>query len=808
MRWRFVLIDRFNNRTAIDEPIGWDSFSIKLKRHAVRHGTVREVGSLKFQFIGTGADLLRAEYEKYGVRGKYELQIMARCSKGWDEVYTGAISFDGYKFICEETCSVFVGIDQTGALVNFINRFDQKVDISSNVAFDKVTALPNYQSLSKVVALPSKTIKLVGAASNAVVETYSTNDDPQWQRMYQLSILTALEMQATIAVVFRNVTSGSLHSFTPQFIGDVTDDREKEYVPEIIFNDPVQEHPNNGVFPTSFRVKGILQNTLGISVGSHTVTLVLKKGFKDYHTDAVTLQTWPIYNGNNAVHNTPFDITYNNNALTIVSGEYLWLNFVVRYRRYGGGGKPELKFSFYPESFFKSETLSVFPETPAKLYMIHETASRVIESITNGAYKLSSSYYGRVDSEPYSFLSRGCGALRGITTGLDVRRAKLANGDNPKLFLSMKDVFDNLNAIDNIGIGPEGPGKIAIENWRYFYKDEVVFHCKDIEKVEKEIVADEHYSVFKFGYEKWESEDFNGLDEFLTKREYRTDLSEVQNTFEQICKWIASGYAWEVTRRKGPDSKDFRYDNDTFILCLKNGYLGIFGIDTNVVYLPNWYGMVFAPGDQVRIKTPLNEGTFTVLKAVLAEGWQLTFAPGLLTTEQLTAGLVDNLTHPSYSTEIANVIDGENLLDPQSVYNFAISPVRNAMRWFNRVAACYRNITDKDALTFMAGDGNYLAKGVLYDPLCRIEATKLAENETLTLNSFADPEEAKPFRSPERIKYSYPMSYEDYAFLSANPYGLIEWNDRCEKGQAWIDDIEWFAEEGKANFLLIPKVEA
>jgi hypothetical protein len=49
--------------TRIDEPGGWDGFTLKIKRHAERHGTFREVQSTEFKFYDVARVMLKAENE-------------------------------------------------------------------------------------------------------------------------------------------------------------------------------------------------------------------------------------------------------------------------------------------------------------------------------------------------------------------------------------------------------------------------------------------------------------------------------------------------------------------------------------------------------------------------------------------------------------------------------------------------------------------------------------------------------------------------------------------------------------------------
>lgn len=102
--------------------------------------------------------------------------------------------------------------------------------------------------------------------------------------------------------------------------------------------------------------------------------------------------------------------------------------------------------NFEKESFFTLNAIRNCPSTDAELFMIHETLSRLSESITNYCVRAMSSYYGRIDSQPFSFPTDSYPGLRALTSGL-----KLRNADNPTYFQSLQDALQGLNAIDNIG---------------------------------------------------------------------------------------------------------------------------------------------------------------------------------------------------------------------------------------------------------------------------------------------------------------------------------------------------------------------
>lgn len=809
MRWVFDLIDRNDVSTVIEEPGGWESFTLKIKRHAERHGTFRELQSTEFRFYDQARVLLKAEHEQYGARGIYTLRIKGKCGSSFQEVYRGRIDFANFKHVCADTCYATAQVDQVGALINFINRFDQKVDLSKSTAFDGA-ALTNYAGLSKTILLPSKAILLRGIAKNVAASEYKVSDDIGFQAGFPAGTGS---VNGAINIPFDTVEVNAIKDFKPEALMDFYNNSQNgEQPPELIYNNPEQFLNCRGdSFPVEFRVKGAYKNLVNGS-GAHTLSLSLKKGMAGFSSVGVTMiQGWILSLGStNPVATIPFDVSYST-TVTLAPGEKLWLDMFLTYSK-NTNYADDVRIQIDAETYFKSEVTSKCDPTTGKVSLINEVASRVIEATTNNELKLYSEYYGRINSQPYAMLQNGCGALRAITSGLDVRRAKLADGSDPRMFLSMKDVFESLNAIDNIGIGPEDDDKIRIEPWKFFYQDDVIFACRSIASIERISKPDELYSIFRNGYDKWESEDFNGLDEFLTKREWRTSLTSVQNPFERICKWIASGYAWEVTRRKSNDTKDWRFDNDTFIACLADYFKGSanFTSATNSFnIIPEQDGIINI-GDQIQITgTASNNGTFTVTNVVMISNSIQVYVSGSFVNEVASNAVIRNITTPFYQVEVKNISSGTNILDPDSVYNFRISPARNAMRWFNYIAKCYKNITNSDKLYFGSADGNYVASGNLVDVLgCKLETGTLAENTDLDLTKFTDADEGAPFTEAERIVFSYPLSFSEYNQITSSPYGLIAYVSKCERGKGWIDEIEYNPEDGRAKFTLIPKVEA
>ncbi len=751
MLWRFTIIDRNGKKTVIDEPNGWQDFSAKLKRHPQRHGTFREIQGNNFQFFGTGAFIIQKEYKANGPKGEMQLLIEQKVPRGWWNFYQGIFSFPSYDSSYEPGTGFYVtcDVDQSGPVVDLINRFEQSVDITKNKCFNGVSDLASYPFLNIDLTLPSKAI-----FSRAEAVT-SNVDDTEYSLLYddksELFLVVNSQTLGFIVPKFDKTTLDEIKTFRPSLQFDYvepsvnvsTPDYEKIENYEILKITPESLLVRDNVYDISLKIKGTFlvnygSTIFGVSSITYTLKFFLKYGVSK--TDLfipIVIDTFTDQVGGSTVHTRSVDIDYSfNGSVTLKREDKIWPLFELETYNTGDGISPwkDLIISFTNESYFKISSATKADPTSSKVWMINEAASRVIESITDNRLKLYSEYFGRNNSAPYSFSANGCGSQRILTNGLQIRNVRLADGSIPSVFLSMKDLFESLAATDNIGMGTEGENLIRIENWKWFYKNNVIHRCLNVNKINRSAQENEIYSTFKCGYDKWESEDYNGLDEFLTKREFRLDIPQVKNTLEQICKFITSGYASEVTRRKGNTSTDWRYDNNIFMICVE------------------------------------------------PEGG-------------------------SYKVELNNILNPANVVDPPTIYNFRLSPMRNAMRWFDRVIGSYRNVNTGHKLIFASADGNYVAEGELTAGACKLESGVIKENQDLSLSSFADQADALPIMWPERVKFSYPLGANEYRNIQNNPYGLIEFTSPCDNGFGWIDEINYKPNEGLADFTLIPKID-
>jgi hypothetical protein len=362
-----------------------------------------------------------------------------------------------------------------------------------------------------------------------------------------------------------------------------------------------------------------------------------------------------------------------------------------------------------------------------------------------------------------------------------------------------------------------------------------VLTCENVDNTQRDTDPKNNIATLKVGYSKWEAEEAQGLDEFLSSREFRTTLSTLRAGWNKLCKFVASGYAIESTRRKlGTTTTDWRYDKDNFIMCVQRATIpnpdtsatvGGVLIHTSSPYditaidiLSGGSGYTSAPAVTI---TPNGAGSGAVAVAnisggsvtsitVTNGGTGYTQTPAISIAPNYEAGYEIEQGSNAYSSAAGmaaptGVIDSPSgMIDPTTVYNYRISPIRNALRWLRYVLASYVNQWPGGSLIFSEGAGNYYASGELATG--GIESGPLTENKTLTIADYADSTITPVFRN-ELVKFKYPMGYADWQAVWANPYGLIKYNVNGGDWQyGWIQDLKYDLYGGMGEFTLKPQM--
>lgn len=511
-------------------------------------------------------------------------------------------------------------------------------------------------------------------------------------------------------------------------------------------------------------------------------------------------------------------------VITMLPGEKLWLYIGVNLALGTGAmsGSGGHNVSINTGAYFRIEIESQCLPTRVKSYRINEVFSRLAENYTNDCFRVYSEYFGRVDSEPYSVDADGCGSNEVLSNGLLIRNATLTNGDEPILKVSFKETFEAMKAVHNIGMGLEddadrlGYKRIRIEPYKHFYNDTVLFVLDSPAEI-KRVVNDSFVNMIKVGYQKWEAEETNGLYDLFGNREYKSNISAARGNYDQLCRFIASDYAIEVTRRKfGVTTKDWKYDNDAFIVCISDKLCieVTFYDSTNSMTLLGLYGDLFEVGDEITITgSASNDGTYTIdsISLNVVDGFTNIEVTGDVSDESFTDVCIRNITNPILANEIYDVVDPttiDNVLYPETAFNLRITPARNLLRHYPSIAESLSRQVNK-ILYFTDGNGNIVAEINLANGQTCVQEidAMLSESANISPSNFDDADFASPIAHNETIEIEYPTTEEQFQAVLANPYGLVGWN--CADGNieyGWIMDFKRQPRSGMTEFVLKPKI--
>lgn len=723
----------------IEEPQGFADIMLNMKRDDNWHGVFFEASTSELAFYGVAATYLQEKKRTQRLKAEVTFKAYQACGI-YDElelIFEGRLDFGKYSESCGNICLVKIPVEQSGCLMTMRNRYDQKVNLDSTTTFNKISPLHPYDRLNFTMLLPAK--ELQAAVDGSVSEE---GFDLNWQ--------IGIGIPGSVAMMIRpnyenerynNIATGQLSAITncvsnnPAIIISTpyVDACDGPITPQLLFEDDIQ------CFDGNYTYTSIKKGTLNISEGIFIATvkhLVFKWDAEgSIFVDNEPVAEFTIFD-TGELEEGPLSIPFNTTltgTTTIADG--IGFYAVIQVTMIAADGTMDITYD--SETVFTLTAVKVCPATLSNVYAINETLSRITEAITDNCLKVKSDYYGRTDSQPYTSAEDGCGSLRVVTSGLKIRRA-----ENPAFFASLKDLFEGLRGIDNIGMGIENnpfiPGYswLRIEPVDHFYQDVEILALPYVPEAEISIQEQLHYSVIKSGYQKWEVERINGLDEPNSNREYRTSLTAVNNPLDITSKLIAGSYAIETTRQQSfadTGAADTTYDNETFIICVeRDGY--------------------------------------------------------------------------GFHVEQGNIDDAANVFSPQTLYNWRIRPYSNLMRWFKSIANSYPNITDSsNKLYFSSGTGNFLAEGQIAGayPTCKLENGVKAESRDLSRIDFVDVADATPLWRPDYANLKYPLSVGDYKTLKANPYGYISF--QCGTGEwkkGYIQNLRYRLNKGEADFTL------
>lgn len=561
--------------TEIEEPVGFNEITFMVGRDELWHGIFFEASTSQLGFYGEAFTILKEQKESYGVDAVVVFTASGRCDgeDDFEEAISGKLNFAKYQETCGNQCLIRMAVERDNCAMTFKNRFDQKVDVDSTVAFDKLTNLVQYDGLRFGMELATQEIPISADAQVAV------SGDPLH--------LDAIDLNYTnqnllVRPIYATVTDNSILTGQLDNPTNVFQDPNDTFLlsPQVLLEE--NQSCISEDFEYTIQLKGSILMTNPITVGTNYITVWAIVDYWDgvgSHTgpgnltgNATELHRVLVVNGQlpNVTYN--FDQTFTGTTpLPVGSGLYAYIKVYNAVGIFGDSAIVDFDINWDTDTSFLLTNVKACPPTDADVYLINETLARVTESITDHCLTIQSDYYGRTDSEPYSSLVDGCGGLRILTPGLRIRQATDKN-----FFASMKELMEGLRAIDNIGMGME-TDRIRIEPAEYFYQDVKIMDMLLIPDGRSEIDDTKVYSNIKYGYEKWEIKSIKGIDEFNSAKQARTGIKSVNNELDITSNLIASGYIIENLRTQtlvNTGNTDSTYDNDIFIITVARDAYG------------------------------------------------------------------------------------------------------------------------------------------------------------------------------------------------------------------------------------------
>jgi len=790
------------------DPIGWDEGIYTIKRSEVYKGAFHEyTTSLKFHCDGGGKQYVDNIYERDDIDGRIDILIEYDCDGSglYDTLFNGIINLASYQTDGQYTT---VNIEKSDLLTKIFSRDEIVVDLKSTTSIGGATITAPDET---ILALHSQNIFFQGNSTPSEVPfTHSVNisaGDGFGYRGYSLPTIPSTISELDTYYGFTEFSdfgypggSASSTSLPAVFQANSLDiEYPATFRVQCRFS---------GMFTDIYYTPAHRINTahnLAIAWGASLNDAITAGQFLSLYTDD--------YDTILDVFTQSFDTGAIDTTVTMNFNDSLYVYWFEKETILDGSVYGSLTHDYaYDVANFNVQINSIAVNTTAKSFLIHEAFNQVVDAMADSNGNFYSDFYGRTDSQKRTYVSDGCGSKIAILNGLNLRKIEKSN------FASFRDLFQSFDCLHNIGMGLVN-GLIRVEPIEFFFdKTTKVITLPLVNKYSIKNDNSRYFNKISIGYSKWESEFHGGLDEVNASHEYSTKISSTKNILNKLSNYIASGYSIEFTRRKWNDNEtqDWRYDNDNFIIAVVPNY---YSISVTGLFLAGGFALLnnqnypFNIGDVIDITgTVSNNGTFTILDIQDAafNTTRVYFAEPLTNETSVTFNISKNSASPTkYKSEVYSdsFSYGSGMTSLDTAYNIRLTPARMLLAHANTITAGLQVIQDE--IKFVNGFGNTnlqcSANMIAYTFGCQEEYTgkQLHENQSF---AWDDPfvSNITPIWLPEIYSFDYPLTYDEFKTIKANPYGYIEFYKFVgEEKRGFILTMDYNMKTGMTKFELL-----
>ena len=577
--FRFTLTHGSTVEILPEDPAGWGDMEILLERDRQYHGVYAEYTTkLSFRCPDQGYVFLKAAYDSDGYAAEVTLQIeIDPCITGeYEDFASYKVLMDTVRFVDDQ---VNVNMERPGDRQLIQSRWGMKTDLHDLSTLGGLP-LTDYTYGPYDMTLHSKNIRATSEIGSLISDSQQQLNMPiqprnvWWQVPYGLVDNELTETQTNPAYFMVENPASSFSSFS-----------------NLEFHSTANQIPIlvPGTYTISWDFSGTYSDTAATnsSRSAGSVGLILVHGTRSNPTqiNIGTMGGYVLPNGT-GTHSVSFNFSSSTTVL-MNPGDSIWLIWIVELYQVIGALPDDVTFEIDHTGVGDTAQLrlyidSVLSPSTAKGFAIHEAFARLGSHLVDKTDVIRSTYFGRTNSSPFAYPSNGCGCYTAVSNGYQIRKFDL---DDYPIQMSFGDLYDAMNSIHGLGWGTEfvdGVEYLRLERIGYFYNKTSILSFDNIDEWEITVDRESVYNEIDIGFNRWEVEKVNAIDEFATRRSYANTTTAIKNKLEARTDFVASGYAIETTRRlSDKPTTDSPYDKDNFIFCL-NRSTNIGGVPTSL----------------------------------------------------------------------------------------------------------------------------------------------------------------------------------------------------------------------------------
>jgi hypothetical protein len=562
--YRFTL-SHTSGSQVISEPIGWKDMKLTLERDPDFHTLIEhfEVPLIFYGNNGThdgGKDFVQNVLQTFGRDEKVSIIIeLSTDAVEYETLYTGILSLDMAKKLDDRKLQVPIVRDDVWT--KFINLINTPVDIQSTTDL-KGNAVTPCESI--ILTLPPQKVeqKFIGNYKNG---GFSTDPGSNYDNYYfPFDVpdvdLNEINEKYTLPVLGNTIVPGWI--LEPEYEGSYEFDIRIEISRALLAVPDANNMQNGGDYFVRWYFQKNDETPIQFTIQNHDNTLEQSTSYSFNETHNLykgdVVRVYGYFAAALGGLETLMFWGENNDGISVVPGSMTTFDF---------GAAPS---GVADPSYFHIIGQTIYPETEAEAFLVHDVMSAVMDRITGTTGRFYSDLFGGSFTKARQYDSDGCASNYALIKGLHLRSYSL---DEKKFFTSFKDLWDGLNPIFNLALSYEvnddGETTFHVLPKSEVYDVDASLQLDFVNNIEEGFDKDYAFKKISIGYNEWRSDDIAGIDDPQTKKTYATRFEYIGKEITIYSKFIAASLAIENTRRKTREkSADYKLDDDTFIIAI------------------------------------------------------------------------------------------------------------------------------------------------------------------------------------------------------------------------------------------------